>query len=318
MEFLNNRAGIDVAVYNKNTTNDIVTVSISNTSGYASNTINIGKIRNRGIEVLLTGTPIKSRDFSWNVSWNFAYNNNKVLSLGGSPSLTLDVPRNGTASIQAVVGLPYGQIVGTKYSRDNGGNIIFDTTGYPLPTSTLVPMGSGQYDKTGGLTNDFHYKNFSLAFLIDYKFGAKIYSGTNLILYSDGLQKGTLVGREGGYIGKGVTADGHPNAKSVITQNYFGAVAAGSNNIDELFLYDASFIKLRSLSIAYSLPGSVLKKGFVKGLTISLVARNLAILMKHTPNIDPESNYNNSNAQGLELSGYPTVRSMGMNLNVKF
>ncbi|MFI5195035.1 MAG: SusC/RagA family TonB-linked outer membrane protein [Chitinophagales bacterium] len=318
LEFLNSRLGIDVAVYNKNTTNDIVTVSISNTSGYPSNTINIGKIRNRGIELLLTGSPIKSRNFNWNVSLNFAYNSNKVLNLGGSPSLTLDVPRNGTASVQAVVGLPYGQIVGTKFQRDNSGNIIHDTAGIPLPTTTLVPMGSGQYDKTGGLTNDFHYKNFSFSFLIDYKFGAKIYSGTNLILYNDGLQKGTLVGREGGFVSKGVTEDGHPNAKNVLTQTYFGALAAGSNNVDELFLYDASFIKLRSLSIGYSLPASVLKNGFIKGLSVSLVARNLAILMKHTPNIDPESNYNNSNAQGLELSGYPTVRSLGMNLNVKF
>ena len=319
IQFLNNRLGADVAVYNKNTTHDIVDVSVSGTSGYTTNVVNIGRLRNRGLEILLTGSPVRTKNFSWNVSFNFAYNKNKVIDLGpGSSYLTLDVPRNGNASIQDVVGLPYGQIVGYKYKRDPSGNIVYDTAGLPEATANAVPFGSGQYDKTGGMTNDFHYKNFSFSFLIDYKFGAKMYSGTNLILYSDGLQKGTLVGRETGFVGKGVTDDGHVNTKVVPTQNYFGAVAAGSNNIDELFVYDASFIKLRSLSIGYNLPASILKGGFIRGLNISLVARNVAILLKHVPNVDPESNYNSSNAQGLELSGYPAVRSIGFNLNVKF
>jgi TonB-linked SusC/RagA family outer membrane protein len=318
IEFLNSRLGIDLALYNKNTTDDIVNVSVSGTSGYGTNVINVGKMRNRGIEILLTGTPIKSRDFAWNVSWNFAYNSNRVLYLAGKNYLSLDVPRNGDASIRAVVGLPYGQIVGYKYKRNSAGSIVYDTAGLPLASDGVQPFGSGVYDKTGGITNDFHYKDFALSFLIDYKFGGKLYSGTNLILYSDGLQKGTLEGRETGFIGKGVTEDGHPNTKVVITQNYFGAIAAGSNNIDEQFVYDASFIKLRALSLTYNLPKSILKSGFIKGCSLSLVGRNLAILLKHTPNIDPESTYNNTNAQGLELSGYPSVRSYGFNLNVKF
>lgn len=319
MEFLGGRLGADLAVYNKNTTNDIVTVSVSDASGYVNNTVNIGRVRNKGIEVLLTGIPVKSRDFLWNVSWNFAYNNNKVLDLGGATNLTMDYPRNGNAVIQQIVGLTYDQIVGTKYQRNTSGQIMYDTAGLPLGTPELQPMGSGTYNKTGGITNDFHYKNFSFSFLIDYKFGAKVYSGTNLILYLDGLQKGTLVGRESYYVGPGVQEDGKtPNTKGVITQNYFGAVAAGTNNIDELFVYDASFIKLRSMSVGYNLPKSILKNGFLKAVNISLVARNVAILLKHTPNIDPESNYDNTNAQGLELSGYPGVRSFGCNVNVKF
>lgn len=319
MEFLNNRLGADVAVYDKTTTDDIVDVTVSDASGYTTQVVNVGRLRNRGIEVLLTGTPVKTKNFSWNVSWNFAYNNNKVLYLGGPSYLTLDLPRNGTASIQDVVGLPYGQIVGYKFQRDAHNNIVYDTSGMPLLSSGPVPMGSGQYDKTGGITNEFHYKNWSLSFLIDYKFGAKIYSGTNLILYGDGLQKGTLDGRStGGYIGKGVTEDGHPNTHPVITQTYFGNITGATEYTDELWTYDASFIKLRSLNIGYRVPSSLLKGKFVKEFYVSLVARNLAILMKHTPNIDPESNYSNSNAQGLELSGYPQVRSFGVNVNVKF
>ncbi len=179
-------------------------------------------------------------------------------------------------------------------------------------------MGSGVYKTTGGFTNDFHYKNFSLTFLIDFKYGAKIYSGTNLLLYEYGLQKTTLQGRNGGYIGKGVDLSGHTNATSVNAQTYFQDLSTGADQIAEEFVYDASFIKLRSVIIAYNFPASVLKQSFIKGATISLTAHNVATLMKHTPNIDPESNYTNNNGQGLELSGYPLVRTTGVNVNLKF
>ncbi len=319
MEFLNNRIGFDLAVYDKTTTNDIVPVSVSGTSGYGTNIINIGQLRNKGIEILITATPVRIKDFTWNLSFNFAYNNSKVLSLATSGiPLVLDVPRNGDANISNIVGLPYGQIMGYKYLRDTKNNIVYDTSGLPLRTSALEPLGTGVYNKTGGITNDFHYKNFSLTVLIDFKYGAKIFSGSNLILYSDGLSKTTLQGRESGIVGKGVTQDGHPNTVNVPAETYWNEIAYGQNNVPEEFTYDASFIKLRSLSLAYSLPAKVLKNGFIKGLTFSLVGRNLAILMKHTPNIDPESTYTNSNAQGLELSGYPSVRSIGCNVNVKF
>jgi hypothetical protein len=302
-------------------------VSISNTSGYPYNLINVGQIENHGVELLLTGTPVKTKNFTWNVSWNFAYNKNKVLSVGDGDATdyTLDVPRNGTASIRAVKGLPYGQIVGYHYKRDANNKIIFNSTGLPERTDELLPFGSGQYDKTGGISNDFHYRNFSLSFLIDYKFGARIYSQTNMALESDGLSKKTLIGREvgnytgAGYVGKGVTEDGKVNDVAINTQTYFGQIAGGGSNVDEEFIYDASFVKLRNLIIGYNVPAKILgKNGFVKGLNFSLVARNLAVLMKHTPNIDPESNYSSGNAQGLELSGYPAFRSLGFNLNVKF
>lgn len=181
-----------------------------------------------------------------------------------------------------------------------------------------MPLGSGVYKTTGGFNNDLRYKNFGLQFLFDFKYGAKIYSGTNLLLYQYGLQKTTLQGREGGYVGKGVTEDNHPNSVSVPSQIYFQGIATGANHVTEEFVYDASFIKLRSIAINYTLPQSVLKKSFVKGLSVSLVARNVATLVKHVPNIDPESNLNNTNGQGLELSGYPVQRNLGLNVNVKF
>jgi len=320
MEFLNNRLGIDLAYYDKKTSDDIVPVTVSSTSGYNNNTINVGRLRNKGLEVLITATPIRGKDFTWNMSFNFAQNTSKIESLGSPDvkSLQLNVPRFGDGvSISNVVGLPYGQITGYKYKRDANNNIIYDTAGLPLRSDNIENLGSGVYKQTGGFTNDFHYKNFTLSILIDYKFGAKIYSGTNLVLYSEGLQKTTLQGREGGYVGKGVTEDGKTNTKAVVAETYWNAIAF-SDNVAEEFIYDASFIKLRSMSLSYSLPKSILKDGFIKGVTFTLVGRNLATLLKHTPNIDPESNYTNTNAQGLDLAGYPAVRSYGFNLNLKF
>jgi TonB-linked SusC/RagA family outer membrane protein len=321
MQFLNNRLGFDAAVYNKQTTNDIVSVSTSNSSGYNAAIQNVGKIRNRGVEFLLTGSPIKTPDFSWNASFNIAYNKNKVLFLGdGIKSLNVEgavANRGDGVAILNVVGMPYSEIVGYAYQRDASGNKVFGADGQPLRTSTIVPLGSGIYKTTGGFNNEFRYKSFNLSFLFDFKYGAKIYSGTNLALYADGLQKTTLQGREGGYVGQGVTESGAANTTSVNAQTYFTNLT-GSNNIAEEFVYDASFIKLRQLVIGYNLPTSWVSKLSIKSANLSLVTRNLATLMKHTPNIDPESNYSTSNGQGLEANGYPPTRSIGLNLNVKF
>jgi TonB-linked SusC/RagA family outer membrane protein len=321
MEFFHNRLGFDVAWYDKHTTADIVQLTVSPTSGYNQQIENIGQIRNRGVELLLTGTPVRTAHFNWNVSFNFANNDNKVLNLGGLPSIVTAgaYPRWGSeVNISNVVGLPYSQIMGFDYQRDAKGNIIYGTNGEPLQTA-VKPLGSGVYKITGGLSNEFNYKDFSLSFLIDYKFGAKVYSGTNLLLYYYGLQKTTLEGREGGYVGKGVNQQGTPNTVSVNAQTYWQDISAsGTDHIASQFVYDASFIKLRALSLGYNIPASVLKNGFIKGVRVALVGHNLAILMKHVPNIDPESNLNGTNGQGLELSGYPAVRSYGLNVNVKF
>jgi TonB-linked SusC/RagA family outer membrane protein len=323
MDFFKSRVGFDVAVYKKTTTDDILPVTISPTAGYPAQMQNIGKLRNQGVELLLQGTPIQTRHFSWNISWNFANNNSKVLYLGGAQSVIIAgaYARWGSeVNISNVVGLPYGQIMGYDYTYDKNGNRIFGSNGLPIQ-SAVKPLGSGQYKQTGGLTNDFHYNGFTLSFLIDYKFGAKIYSGTNNLLDYYGLSKESLQGRgtSTGFVGKGVDQSGDANSVGVDPYTYwYDLSVSGANHIASQYVYDASFIKLRSASIAYSLPASMLKRTPIKGVTFSLVGRNLLILMKHTPNIDPESNYNNANSQGLELSGYPPIRSLGANLKVNF
>jgi TonB-linked SusC/RagA family outer membrane protein len=328
LRFLQDRLGIDVTVYNKLTTDDIVSVTVSPTSGYKQAIENVGKIRNRGLELLLTAVPLKYGPFSWNTSFNFSVNHNEVLYIGGPNSIVISgaYPRWGSeVSISNVVGLPYGQIMGFGYKRDARGNVIYsDGVTNPTPAGEpeqtgIVPLGSTVYKQTGGFSSDFHYGNFTLSTLIDFKFGAKIYSGTNLLLYYYGLQKATLQGREGGYIGKGVQENGHPNDIAVPAQQYFQDISAGgTDHIAEEFVYDASFVKWRSASLTYNLPASLLRRKFIRGLSVSLVGRNLATLMKHIPNVDPESSINNTNGQGLELTGYPVERSWGMNINVKF
>ncbi|MCC8152829.1 MAG: SusC/RagA family TonB-linked outer membrane protein [Tannerellaceae bacterium] len=320
VQFLQNRLGFDLAVYQKKTTDDIALVSTSSASGYESAIMNVGEIRNRGVELMVHGVPVRTKDFMWNSTFNFAYNKSKVLDLGGASALTIDgaEARNGGVVISNRVGEPYGQIVGYKYATDDKGNRIFDEEGYAVRSDEKEVLGNGVYKFTGGFRNDFSYKNWSLGFLLDYKFGAKIFSGTNLSLYSSGLHKETLAGREDGIVGVGINeVTGTTNTVRVDAQDYWDKVI--EREIAEDFVYDASFIKLRELSVGYTFPSAMLKSTkVIKSVTLSLVGRNLWTIMKHTPNIDPESSINNTNGQGLELNGYPITRNIGFNVNVKF
>ena len=328
MAFFNNRLSFDAAYYHKNTKDDIAAVSTSSASGFSAAIQNIGEIENDGFEFLLNVVPVHTSSFNWNTTFNIAYNNSNVKYLGeGVESLSIDgaMANGGYASIQNIVGKPYGQIVGKAYLRDEAGNIIYKD-GLPQATSEAVSLGCGVYKVTGGWRNEFSYKGWNLAFLLDFKAGAKLFSGTNLNLYSNGLHKNTLQGRgnngEGTIIGQGVMLDEAtgkyvPNTVAVDAQTYWKSM--GRNQIAEEFIYNASFIKLRELSLGYTFPQSMLKKlKVVKGLSVSLIGRNLWTILKHTDNIDPESAYTNSNGQGLELNGYPATRNVGFNLNVKF
>ena len=164
-------------------------------------------------------------------------------------------------------------------------------------------------------------EGITLAFLLDFKFGAKIFSGTNYQLTYYGMHKNTLFGRDaanptGTYVFPGVNTDGSANTTAVKAQDYYQAIC--NNNIVEDFVYSADFIKLRELSLGYDFKRLLPSLTWLKGLNVSFVARNLWTIMKHTPNIDPESAINNTNGQGLELNGYPATRNIGFNVNLKF
>ncbi|PSL47627.1 TonB-linked SusC/RagA family outer membrane protein [Chitinophaga niastensis] len=312
--FLKNRISVDFAVYNKQTLNDIVASTISITSGFERRVLNVGKIENKGFELLVTVVPVKTQNITWTSSFNYTKNNNKVLALApGIPDMQVDISRTGNAFIKHVVGLPVSQVMAFDYMKDDKGNLILNADGLPQAASALTAMGTGVAPVSGGWSNEINYKRFGLSFLIDFKHGAVLYSGTNAIAYSLGLQKETLVGRDGGVTVKGVDGSGKEVTKTVSAQTYYGALSG----ISSLQVYNADFIKFRSVSLTYNFPGSAFNNK-IAGLGLSLVARNLFYISKHTPNVDPESSYNNGNAQGLEYGVVPTTSSIGLNLNVKF
>ncbi|MBV7531910.1 SusC/RagA family TonB-linked outer membrane protein [Chitinophaga sp. sic0106] len=311
------RLTLDFAFYTRTTKDDILQTTISNASGYNAAFINVGKVKNTGVEVLLTGVPVRSKNFTWEITPNFSYNKNEVVSLdAGSTSVLVANVRTFNASIQHIVGKPFGQIVGYKFKRDEQGNILFNSAGKPLQ-GDYTAFGTGVAPFAMGITNTFTYKAWQLSFLVDGKWGNKIYSGTSDYSYYFGLNKATLQGREGGLNIKAQDpADPTKYVdKNVAAQDYYQNIAF---TIAEPFIYKGDFIKLRQVILTYALPSSVLTKSPFTGASLSFVARNLWIIYKDLPGIDPESSYTSGAGQGAEVMGYPQARSFGLNLNVRF
>ncbi|RAJ76733.1 TonB-linked SusC/RagA family outer membrane protein [Chitinophaga dinghuensis] len=315
--FLNNRLGLDLTYYSRKTTNDIMQVAVSPGSGYNSAYLNVGQMSNKGVELMINGTPVKGKTFSWDASFNMAYNRNRVESLNGLDNLTLDASVNNYAYLYAEVGKPYSIIMGNRVKKDAQGNTIFDkSTGYEK--TEMAELGTGISPLTGGITNTFHYKRFDLSVLVDGKFGGHVYSATNLYATRFGLSKVTLPGRMDGLTVTGVDTDGKAFTKTFTYANGIQQYYDNWKNISEKFVYDASFVKLRQVVLSYNIPAELLSFAKVQGASVSFVARNLFILYKNTPNIDPESTFSNASAQGFEMFGVPPTRSYGLNLNVKF
>lgn len=317
----NNRIGVDLTLYNRVTTNDIVNAAVAVSSSFSTVSLNVGKMRNKGVELLLTGNPVRNPDgFNWDVSYNVAYNDNKVIKLAdGLTKLALPgaSPRTENAYVYHYEGESFGMIAGNKARTDANGNIIYNNAnGIPLQ-SEIVPLGKGVPPLTMGISNTFGYKNFSLGFLVDGKFGGSMYTSTNAYGTYYGLDKRTTANgvRENGVAVSGVDQNGASYSAVVPAQTYYQGIAY---TLTDQFVYKSDFIKLRQLTFGYSLPKKFLAKTPVQSASISLVARNLWLIYSAVPNVDPESSYNNSNAQGLENFGVPTTRSYGINLSVKF
>jgi TonB-linked SusC/RagA family outer membrane protein len=327
IRFFQNRLGIDFTYYSQKTTDDILDASISRASGYVSHSVNLGELTNKGIELLLTGTPIKS-DITWDISLNLAKNKSNVVSLiEGQTELSGEEPRTRTVFIKHIVGYPYGMITGISQQVDPASGLpVFNEDGAPVTDGSYQILGNGVPDFTGGLNNSFTWKNLNLTFLIDFKSGGDIYSGTNVRMTQAGFTKESLMGRADeapltvtGVIADGTSASGYKPFSKTLTPgeaaNYWSTLG---DRAAEHFIYDASFIKLRQVTFGYMLPKKILSKTPLQNLMISFVARNLAILKKNTPNIDPESSYTSSNSQGLDYFGFPATRTFGFNLRANF
>lgn len=310
IDMFKGRLHFDAAFYNKKSSREVIPAVTSGASGYNAVLLNSGTIRNRGIELLASGTLLKTKKFSWSETINTTYNQNRVLSLSsGSTNYPLGYSRAGedegvgVAYVSQALGKSAYQIFVADPVRDDKGAIVLDsTTGAPQAGTNYVNLGSGIHPWTAGITTEFRYAGFNLSFLIDGKFGGKIFSGTNYYAYQFGLSKATLAGRDERY-----------GANQLYAQDYY---ALKANTNPAMFVYNADFIKLRQIIFGYTLPAKAFGNK-IQGLTVSIVTRNVLTLIKHTPNIDPESNYSNT-AQGIEQAQVPYTRTLGLNLNVKF
>lgn len=316
LKFFMNRISLDVTYYTQKTTNQIISIPVSAASGYTSMNINAGEIDNKGIEITLGLVPFKSdKGFNWNVFLNYAKNTNEVVEL--APGVEqYELGSYWDLKIMAIPGQPFGALYGADFLRDPDGNII-NVDGVPQKGELKI-LGNYQPDWVGGISNDFSFKGFTASFLIDVHKGGDIYSMTNAWGRYAGALEETLIGREGGVIGVGVKEDENgnfvPNDVVVTAEEYNHA--AFSNSIPAGSIFDGSYVKLREVRI-----GRTFKKisGVpIKELSISLVGRNLAILYSRIPHVDPETSFNNGNAQGIEFGQLPSALSYGFNISMKF
>jgi TonB-linked SusC/RagA family outer membrane protein len=328
MAFLKNRIGFDMSYYRSKTDDLITPVILSTATGYNSKFLNAGSIENKGIEVSVNGTPVKTNDFSWNINVNWSKNRNKVLELfEGAENLVLADFQAGV-TLNASLGQPYGTIRGSNYVYKNGEKVVSQTNGRYLlsPTSNEV-IGNANPDWVGGVNNSFRYKNLSLSFLIDTKQGGDIFSldmyyGMGTGLYPETVALNDLgnpsrntIAEGGGIILPGVDADGKPNTKR--RSNSEGTL--GYRQPTAGFVYDASYIKLREAIISYSLPKTLVSKlNPFKGIDLSLIGRNLWIIDKNIPYADPEETISSGNLQGYQSGAYPTTRTFTFNAKFRF
>jgi len=319
LKLFENRIGLDLTYYNKITNDQILASQISDASGFTSSVINVGRSKNSGIEVLLTGSPVLSNNFRWDVNLNFAQNNTEVLDLGAGVNEIISGGAAGSNSLRQAVGQELNGLYATAYLRDAQGRQVFDTnSGRPLRAPQALRIGTTIPKYIGGIFNSFTYKGVSLSALIDFKLGHYLGSQTNFNLYRHGLHQSTLVGRETNLVtGVGVNQLGTPNVVRTPLQTFYETV--NTSSIREEFAYNAGFWKLRQISMGYDFTKILPKRVFIKGLRLSAVANNVALLKKWVPNIDPEqANSVSDNLEGLEQTGLPTSRSIGFNLNAKF
>ncbi len=314
LSFLEQRVSLDFAVYRKNTVDEILNVDISNASGFGSTKVNVGKLRNEGLEGLLSVVAVKSQNLKWETALNYTYNKSEVLQLADGQQ-KIDV---GTGEyigfVSHEVGLPMGSLRGVDYKRDEQGSVI--TSNGRFLAGNIITYGSAIPKHIGGWLNTVSYKDIRVFAQIDFKGGHKMMSNSNFNFMREGLHKASLVGREGGVVFSGVNIDGTANAKAVEAEAFYSDYRSAS--IATPFVYDASFIRWRNLSIGYDLTRFV-NKTFIKGLNINAYVSNLFMIKKSIDNLDPESQFSASDLlSGMESHALPTTRGYGLNLNVKF
>jgi hypothetical protein len=330
----------DIGFFNKITTDQIMSVQLSDASGYTSSRQNLGSLKNSGVEFLIEYTPIETQNFSWTTSWNTTYLKTEVLSVGQNPDGSpiqdfLVLNFNGTGNeflgeLHYTVGMAMNQLYTKTYLRDASGNIMLQDNGFLLSTPTTVPVGSSIPKHTGGWNNTVTYKNLTLGVFIDYKLGGTVLSSTLLNMTRQGMSQLSLEGRriladgsvEAGLVFPGVyRSTGATNTTAVTNLQSFYADYRNLQ-IGDPFTFKSDFVKLRSISLSYNLTNALKNVNFlsfVKGLSLTASCRNVAILYKDIPNLDPEAIQSSQDTRaGYENSSLLTTRDFMFGLNVKF
>ncbi|MCF6403709.1 SusC/RagA family TonB-linked outer membrane protein [Chitinophaga filiformis] len=321
LKFFNNRLGIDLAYFHRKTKNEIIQGTISPATGYDRAYFGTGSTQNTGFEAAINGTIVSTSNFTWNASVNGTYIKNKILDIYGANSsstvLTLGTYRPLNANTALVKGMAGPQILAYDFKRNDKGEVLLDASGLPQNDGVLRPMGSVLPKFFGGINNEFSFKGFNLSFLIDGKFGHKLLSATKDYAVFRGLDKMTLEGRESGIVADGIIeSTGLRNTINVDAQTYYQAYA---NKISKNSVLDADFIKLRQVTLGYTLGSRMLGRLPFESIGISLVARNLLTLMRNSDNVDPEAGFSSLiNYAGIEGTSLPSTRTYGVNVNVKF
>lgn len=342
MKVLNNRFGIDLSVYKTNTIDQILPVSVSTATGYSYKYVNAGEIQNKGVEISLMATAMKSDKFQWDIIVNWAKNVNEVVSLfDGVDNLVLGSFQGGI-TINATVGQPYGVIQGSDYTYDENGNKkIYDLNGarpgqYIMSATSDQVIGNINPDFNAGITNRFKYGQWALSFLIDWQQGGDVFSldhwyGEGTGLYALTAENndlgnplrdpivgtpGNYAGNSGGILQEGVFTNGQTNNIRIDGDRY--SAFGWARNPNKRYIYDASYVKLREVVLSYSLKMKKDNKSFIQGATFSFVGNNLWIIHKNLPDADPEAGASAGNLQGNQSGVMPTTRNFGININLNF
>ena len=323
LRLLKSRLNFDLTVYENRTKNQILDVPLDPTTGYTRAVLNSGLVRNRGVEVIVNAKPVRSKNFKWDVSINWALNRNKVLELAEGMDGKQDIGYGGNATLQARVGGTTGDIYGFGFVRSPEGKIVYTSTGLPARPADIQYIGNAYADWKGGLKNEFTYKELKFSILLDGQLGGKIYSQTHHKMTEQGKLVHTLKGREENFIiGDGVvlnaaTGKYDVNTIKVLPVDYYADYYRRANVESNTF--DASFLKVREMRLEKSIPQRVLGKSFIKQASFAIYGRDL-LMISNFPMFDPETASLNGSTllPGVEMGQMPSTRTIGLNLTFKF
>ena len=310
LRFLKNRIGLEFTYFENKNTDGIINLRISPASGAVVSIENTGKTSSKGIEAGLKVTPIKTKDFNWEVNFNFSRIRSLVEETHPKTDRIYMGGFSGNPAIYAVKGERYGSIVGSAYMRDANGNILVGSNGRPMTQSGQV-LGHVEPDWTGSVGTTFKYKGVYLTAQLDIRQGGYLFNGTEQLLDYYGVSAKTLEREKGTIVFPGVTSAGTPNTTSTLLDQYYYYTLP-----TEAYVYKNDWVKLREISLGYSFRPAGFD--FIRSIDVGVFSRNLFLWTK-VPHIDPESSsFGTGNAQGVSRFAFPSTRSFGVNLKVQF